>query len=95
VPLNVDDLLSLLSSIHDATSIAVLHLTDPNGDRLPQSLLDDVGVVPRSLTHLCWDVKMQPVTYRIESRNDRIVATETEPLTRAVMLLDLVADERA
>jgi len=95
VALNIDDLLSFLSSIHNATSIAVLRLTDPSGDPLPQSLLDDVGVVPRSLTHLCWDVQMQPVTYRIESHNERTIATETKPWRMGVMPLDLVDDECA
>lgn len=78
LPLNADDLLSFLFYIHSATGITVLRLADPYGDRLPQSLLDDMGVVPRSLTRMSWDVQSQLVTYRLESHGGRTVAVEIE-----------------
>jgi len=91
LPLNEGDLRSLLSSIHDATGITVLHLIDSNGDFLPKSLLDDVGVVPQSLKYLVWDVRLALLTYRLESQNGKTVAIEVEPPPTGT-ILNLVSE---
>jgi len=58
---------------------------------LPQSLLDDIGIVPPSLVYISWDVDFHPFTYRIESRDGKTVAIPTELLTTWTPM-DLAAD---
>ncbi|KAJ7204584.1 hypothetical protein C8J57DRAFT_382880 [Mycena rebaudengoi] len=77
---NANDLPDFLAILDDSVRLQAVRFCDSfqGGSALPSSLLENVGHVPPSIQYIKWDVDACPMTYYLERRDDRIVATVME-----------------